>query len=29
MAPTWVVFGVVGVWLVYIGRRRGYNSAYA
>jgi len=29
MAPTWVVFGVVGVWLVYVGRRRGYRSAYA
>jgi hypothetical protein len=24
-----VVSGGVGVWLVYIGRRRGYHSAYA
>jgi hypothetical protein len=29
MAPTWVVFGVVGAWLIYIGRRRRLKSAYA
>jgi len=29
LAPTWVVFGVLGGWLVYIGRRRRYQDAYA
>ena len=29
MAPTWVVFGVVGAWLIYVGRRRRLTSAYA
>jgi hypothetical protein len=29
MAPTWVVFGIVGTWLVYVGRRRRYRRAYA
>ena len=29
MAPTWAVIGAMGVWLVYIGRRRRIISAFA
>lgn len=29
MAPTWVVFGVAGAWLAYLGRRRRYRTALA
>jgi len=29
MAPTWAVIGAMGVWLVYIGRRRRMISAFA
>jgi len=29
MAPTWVVLGLFGGWLVYLGRRRHLSSAYA
>jgi hypothetical protein len=28
-APTWVVLGLFGGWLVYLGRRRQVRSAYA
>jgi len=29
MAPTWAAIGAMGVWLVYIGRRRRIISAFA
>ena len=29
MAPTWVVFGIIGMWMVYVGRRRHPKGAYA
>jgi hypothetical protein len=29
MLPSWLVLGVVGSWLVYIGRKRRLRTAYA
>lgn len=29
MAPTWAVLGIVGAWLLYLGRPRRLDSAYA
>ena len=29
MLPTWLVLGVLGTWLVYLGRRRGSRTVMA
>ncbi|WP_421725063.1 hypothetical protein [Bauldia sp.] len=29
MMPTWLVLGLVGAWLVYAGRKRGLQAAFA
>lgn len=29
MLPSWLVLGLIGTWLVWLGRKRGLRSAYA